>query len=282
MTEALIKEIIQNALAEDIGDGDHSSRACIDPKALGEAKLLVKESGIIAGVALAIQIFQIVDERLIVTVFYDDGSSVEPGDIVLRVNGPAQSILSAERLILNCMQRMSGIATMTKSIVELVKHTDVKILDTRKTTPGLRILEKWAVRIGGGYNHRFGLYDMVMLKDNHVDFAGGITTAVKQTRAYLNALNKDLKIEVEVRNKKELLEAISTNGIDRIMLDNFSPNQIREAMPLIPTTMEVEASGGITIETIADYAESGVHFISIGALTHSVKSLDLSLKAEIN
>jgi nicotinate-nucleotide pyrophosphorylase (carboxylating) len=282
MTEERIKEIIKNALAEDIGDGDHSSTACIDPNAIGEAKLLVKEAGIIAGVALAIKIIHIVDERLSVTVFHEDGSAVVPGDIVLKVNGPAQSILSAERLILNCMQRMSGIATMTKSIVDLVKHTNVKILDTRKTTPGLRILEKWAVRIGGGHNHRFGLYDMVMLKDNHIDFAGGITTAVKQTRAYLQEMKKELKIEVEVRNKQELLEAISTNGIDRIMLDNFTPEQIKDAMPLIPSTLEVEASGGITIETIADYAETGVHFISIGALTHSVKSLDLSLKAEIN
>jgi nicotinate-nucleotide pyrophosphorylase (carboxylating) len=282
MTEARIKEIIQNALAEDIGDGDHSTNACINPDAVGEAKLLAKEAGIIAGVALAMQIFRSVDERLSVVVYHEDGSAVEPGNIVLKVKGPARSILSSERLILNCMQRMSGIATMTKSIVELVKHTNVKILDTRKTTPGLRILEKWAVRIGGGHNHRFGLYDMVMLKDNHIDFAGGITIAVKQTRAYLQEMKKELKIEVEVRNKQELLEAISTNGIDRIMLDNFTPNQIREAMPLIPSTLEVEASGGITLDTIVDYAETGVQYISIGALTHSVKSLDLSLKAEVS
>lgn len=282
MTEARIKEIIQNALSEDIGDGDHSTIACIDSDSVGEAKLMVKETGIIAGVALATQVFKLVDERLNVTILLEDGQAVKPGDIVLKVNGPARSILSSERLILNCMQRMSGIATMTKSIVDLVKHTNVKILDTRKTTPGLRILEKWAVRIGGGYNHRFGLYDMVMLKDNHIDFAGGITNAVKQTKAYLQSLKKELKIEVEVRNKKELLEAINTNGIDRIMLDNFTPDQIKEALPLIPSTLEVEASGGITLESIVDYAETGVHFISVGALTHSVKSLDLSLKAEVN
>jgi len=277
-----LTRIILDALAEDIGDGDHSTLACISQDAGGEAKLLVKESGIIAGVELAKRIFSLVDNNLSFVANFHDGDLVNPGDIVFRIKGPARSILTAERLILNCMQRMSGIASMTRSIVDRVKHTEVKILDTRKTTPGLRVLEKWAVRIGGGYNHRFGLFDMVMLKDNHIDFSGGITQALSQTQTYLASKEKQLRIEVEVRNKQELMEAISLKGIDRIMLDNFTPAQIAEVLPIIPSGMEVEASGGITIDSIVAYAETGVHFISVGALTHSVKSMDLSLKAVIN
>jgi nicotinate-nucleotide pyrophosphorylase (carboxylating) len=281
-TDERLTRIILDALSEDIGDGDHSSLACIPHHAKGEAKLLVKQPGIIAGVELAKQIFSHVDNGLLLLTNFQDGDDVHPGDVVFRIQGSARSILTAERLILNCMQRMSGIATMTRSIVDRVKHTRVKILDTRKTTPGLRVLEKWAVRIGGGYNHRFGLFDMIMLKDNHIDFSGGITQAVTQTLAYLNSTQKQLSIEVEVRNKKELMEAISLTGIDRIMLDNFTPAQISEVLPSIPIGLEVEASGGITTDSIVAYAETGVHYISVGALTHSVKSLDLSLKAVIN
>lgn len=276
-------EIIQNfinlSLAEDVGDGDHTSLATIPAAAKGKAKLLVKEAGILAGVELALQIFKTVDADLTVEVLLHDGSAIQPGDIILYVEGNAQSILKAERLVLNCMQRMSGIATKTYQIVELVKGTGVKLLDTRKTTPGMRYLEKWAVKIGGGINHRFGLYDMILIKDNHVDYAGGIKQAIKAARQYLKDQHKNLQIEIEVRNQNELQQVIEEGGADRILLDNFSPDQLKEAVKLVNHQYITEASGGITLENIADYAATGVDYISSGALTHSVKSLDLSLKA---
>lgn len=275
----IVNEIITNALIEDIGEGDHSTLACVDVNAKGHAKLLVKDSGIIAGVELAKRIFEMFDPELVVKVLINDGSRIEPGDIVLEVSGSSRSILSTERLVLNFMQRMSGIATYTNHLSQIISSTQTKLLDTRKTTPGIRYMEKWAVRIGGGYNHRYALYDMIMLKDNHIDYAGGITQAIQRTHDYLKSKEKDLKIEIEVRNLQELSEVIECGGVDRIMLDNFSPSEIREALELIPEGIETEASGGITEATILSYAETGVDFISVGALTHSVKSLDLSLKA---
>lgn len=276
----MIEEIIQNAFREDIGEGDHSSLACVPPDAMGTAKLLVKENGIIAGVELAKKIFNEFDPSLKVSVFIEDGQEVKVGDVVFEVTGPSRSILSTERIVLNFMQRMSGIATQTNMIVKLIDGTSAKLLDTRKTTPGIRYMEKWAVRIGGGYNHRFALYDMIMLKDNHIDYAGGIEAAIRRTHAYLNEHSKDLKIEIEVRNMDELNQVLFVGGVDRIMLDNFTPSEIVEALKIIPKKYEVEASGGITIDTIRKYAETGVDFISVGALTHSVKSMDLSLKAQ--
>lgn len=275
----LIQNFIKQALAEDVGDGDHTSLATIPANAQGKAKLLVKEAGVLAGVELAIQIFTTVDLELKVDVLLKDGAPIKPGDIVLYVEGRAQSILKAERLVLNCMQRMSGIATKTNQIVQLVKDSGVKLLDTRKTTPGMRYLEKWAVRIGGGVNHRFGLYDMILIKDNHVDYAGGIKQAIKEARRYLIDHNRKLQIEIEVRNLGELQEVIDEGGADRILLDNFSIVNLKEAVKLINKRFVTEASGGITLENIADYATTGVDYISSGALTHSVKSLDLSLKA---
>jgi nicotinate-nucleotide pyrophosphorylase (carboxylating) len=275
----LIQKFINQALAEDVGDGDHTSLATIPTEAKGKAKLLVKEAGILAGVELALQIFTTVDAGLKVDVLMHDGAAIKPGDIVLYVEGYAQSILKAERLVLNCMQRMSGIATKTNQIVQLVKDSGVKLLDTRKTTPGMRYLEKWAVRIGGGVNHRFGLYDMILIKDNHVDYAGGIKQAIKEARQYLINHNRKLQIEIEVRNLKELQEVIDEGGADRILLDNFSISELKEAVKLIDKRFITEASGGITLENIAAYATTGVDYISSGALTHSVKSLDLSLKA---
>ncbi|RYE36148.1 MAG: carboxylating nicotinate-nucleotide diphosphorylase [Sphingobacteriaceae bacterium] len=275
----LIDEFIDLALAEDVGDGDHTSLATIPADAKGKAKLLVKEAGILAGVELAVQIFAKVDPELKTEILLQDGAFINVGDIAFYVEGSAQSILKAERLVLNCMQRMSGIATKTRQIVELVKNTGVKILDTRKTTPGLRYLEKWAVRIGGGVNHRFGLYDMILIKDNHVDYAGGIKQAIKTARAYLQNQHKNLQIEIEVRNMDELQQVIDEGGADRILLDNFSPEKIKEAVKLLNHQYVTEASGGITLENIKEYAETGVDYISSGALTHSVKSLDLSLKA---
>ena len=275
----MIYEIIDNALREDIGEGDHSTLACVPEDAIGKADLIVKDEGILAGVELAQMIFKRFDPTLEVIVFHQDGSKVKHGDIAFTVTGSSRSILSTERVVLNFMQRMSGIATQTNQITKLIGNSKTKLLDTRKTTPGIRYIEKWAVRIGGGYNHRFALYDMIMLKDNHIDYAGGIEKAIVRVHEYLKTRNKDLKIEIEVRNKQELQEVLSIGGVNRIMLDNFTPEEIRAVLPGIPDEYEVEASGGITLQTIHGYAETGVHFISVGALTHSVKSLDMSLKA---
>ena len=275
----MINEIIDNALREDIGDGDHSTLSCVPEFAQGEAHLLIKEDGVIAGVELAEMIFHRFDERLEIEVLIKDGSKVKKGDIAFIVRGSSRSILSTERLVLNFMQRMSGIATQTNNIVSIIEGCNTKLLDTRKTTPGIRYMEKWAVRIGGGYNHRFALYDMIMLKDNHIDYAGGIKPAIQRANDYLKQNGKKLKIEVEVRNKAELLEVLEVGNIDRIMLDNFTPAEISNVLPLIPKNYETEASGGITLETIRSFAETGIQYISVGALTHSVKSLDMSLKA---
>ena len=271
--------IIANALREDIGDGDHSSLACIPADARGKAKLLVKEAGVLAGVSFARQVFKAVDANLQVEEKIPDGQQVAPGDIAFFVSGPSRSILQAERLVLNGMQRMSAIATKTRYYVKLLEGTATKILDTRKTTPGIRALEKWAVRIGGGVNHRFALYDMIMLKDNHIDFAGGITRAIQMTQAYLKKHNKDLKIIVEARDLTEVSEILRSQGVHRILLDNFSLEQTREAVRMIGDQCQSESSGGITEKTLRSYAECGVTYISSGALTHSVSNLDLSLKA---
>lgn len=278
----MLDEIIKNALREDIGEGDHSTLACVPENAQGTAKLLVKESGILAGVVVAKRIYELFDPTLKVDYFKKDGDVIQIGDIVLEVQGSSRSILSTERLVLNFMQRMSGIATQTHRIVKEIEGCNTRLLDTRKTTPGIRLLEKMAVKIGGGENHRFALYDMVMLKDNHIDYAGGIRPAIEKTKAYLVENNKDLRIEIEVRNFEELEEVLEVGGVDRIMLDNFTPEEISKALKMIPDFYETEASGGITLETIRKYAETGVDFISVGALTHSVKSLDLSLKAVYN
>lgn len=275
----MIDEIIDNAFREDIGEGDHSTLSCVPENGKGTARLLVKDTGIIAGVELAERIFKRYDPSLEIEVFIKDGSSVKPGDVAFIVKGRSQSILSTERLVLNFMQRMSGIATQTSQIVQLIEGTSVKLLDTRKTTPGVRYMEKWAVRIGGGHNHRFALYDMIMLKDNHVDYAGGIRQAIERANTYLKETEKDLKIEIEVRNEDELAQVLEVGNVDRIMLDNFSPERIVESLKTIPDQYEVEASGGITMETIRSYAETGVDYISVGALTHSFDSLDMSLKA---
>ena len=279
ISEVMIDEIIETALREDIGDGDHSTLSCVPQDGIGTARLIVKDNGIIAGVELAQMIFKKFDPSLEVEVFINDGEEVKYGDIAYIVKGPSRSILTTERLVLNFMQRMSGIASQTNEIVKLIEGTDVKLLDTRKTTPGIRCMEKWAVRIGGGHNHRFALYDMIMLKDNHVDYAGGIKPAIENANAYLKSTSKDLRIEIEVRNEQELAEVIEVGNVDRIMLDNFSPERIVNSLKTIPSNYEVEASGGITLDTIRSYAETGVHFISVGALTHSFQSLDMSLKA---
>ena len=275
----MLDEFIRKSLQEDIGDGDHSTLACIPADAKGKAKLLVKEKGIIAGIEVAKRIYELVDPSLDLVVYKKDGDTVEVGDIVFHVSGSSQAILTSERLVLNCMQRMSGIATQTNQVLQVIEGCNTKVLDTRKTTPGIRFLEKWAVKIGGGENHRFGLYDMIMLKDNHIDYAGGIKNAIEKTKKYLSDSKRTLKIEIEVRSLAELQEVIQIGGVDRIMLDNFTPEKLKEALELIPASYETEASGGITIENIRPYAETGVQFISIGALTHSVKGLDLSLKA---
>ncbi len=277
--KSIITPFILNALNEDVGDGDHTSLATIAEKAQGKARLLVKDSGILAGVELARAIFRIVDTQLTLTVFFDDGAKIKPGDVVFEVNGSVRSILIAERLVLNCMQRMSGIATTTHEITELLTGTKARVLDTRKTTPGMRYLEKWAVLIGGGVNHRFGLYDMILIKDNHVDYAGGIQKAIEKALQYLAHHHKKLAIEIEVRNLDELRQVLETGGVDRILLDNFSYNNLREAVNIIGGRYVTEASGGITAENILEYAACGVDYLSVGALTHSVKSLDLSLKA---
>ncbi|MEZ4803430.1 MAG: carboxylating nicotinate-nucleotide diphosphorylase [Gelidibacter sp.] len=274
-----IELIIANAIREDVGDGDHSSLACIPADAKGKAKLLVKDEGIIAGVEFAKQVFAYVDKDLKMEVLIDDGSEVRYGDIVFYVEGASQSILKAERLVLNAMQRMSAIATKTKVFVDLLYGTKTQILDTRKTTPGIRALEKWAVKIGGGENHRFALYDMIMLKDNHIDFAGGITKAITKTKQYLKDQNKHLKIIVEARNLDEIKEILKNDGVYRILIDNFSFEDTRKAVELIGGKCLTESSGGINEQTARKYAECGVDFISSGALTHSVYNMDLSLKA---
>lgn len=271
--------LIANAIREDVGSGDYSSLACIPVDASGKAKLLVKEDGIIAGVALAKMIFEYVDPNLQIETFIEDGVAVKSGDVVFHVSGSSQSILKAERVVLNSMQRMSAIATKTNSFVQLLKGTNTKILDTRKTTPGFRAAEKWAVKIGGGENHRFALYDMVMLKDNHIDFAGGITLAIAKTQAYLKENNLDLKIIVEARDLKEVIEILKCEGVHRILIDNFNYEDTRKAVVLIGTKCQTESSGNINEETMRSYADCGVDYISSGALTHSVYNMDLSLKA---
>ena len=275
-----VDEIIELALLEDIGDGDHSSLACVPELAKGKATLFIKDDGILAGVDLAVRIFKKLDPSLEINILLIDGTPVKKGDVAFTVIGSSRSILATERLVLNFMQRMSGIATQTHKIVSLLEGTNTRLLDTRKTTPCIRYMEKWAVRIGGGENHRFALYDMIMLKDNHIDYAGGIKPAIEGTLNYLKETGKKLKVEVEVRNLNELKQVLEVGGIDRIMLDNFTPSEIETALKLIPTNYETEASGGITLETIREFAETGVDFISVGALTHSFKSLDMSLKAE--
>jgi nicotinate-nucleotide pyrophosphorylase (carboxylating) len=271
--------IISNAIREDVGEGDHSSLACISKEAQGKANLLVKDKGIIAGVAFAKMIFQYVDKNLVVETLIQDGETVKYGDIVFTVSGSSQSILKAERLVLNAMQRMSAIATKTSIFVALLKGTQTKILDTRKTTPGIRAIEKWAVKIGGGENHRFALYDMIMLKDNHIDFAGGIPQAIVKTKQYLLDNNKDLKIVVEARNLDEVQQIVAAGGIYRILLDNFDYETTKIAVSMIGNQSLTESSGNINEKTIRHYAECGINYISSGALTHSIYNMDLSLKA---
>jgi nicotinate-nucleotide pyrophosphorylase (carboxylating) len=274
-----ISYIIANAIREDVGDGDHSSLACIPYDAVGEAKLLVKDEGIIAGVEFAKQVFDFVDSTLEVEVLIPDGNKVKYGDIVFYVSGLSQSILKAERLVLNAMQRMSAIATKTNEFVKLLEGTNTKILDTRKTTPGIRALEKWAVKIGGGENHRFALYDMIMLKDNHIDFAGGISKAIEATKEYLKDHRLHLNIIVEARNLKEIEEILKNEGVYRILIDNFNFEDTKKAVTMIGDRCQTESSGGITLETVKKYADCGVDFVSTGAITHSVYNMDLSLKA---
>ena len=277
--EKEIDTIIENALREDIGDGDHSSLACIPALEVGKAKLICKDDGIVAGVEFAKKVFNKINNKLKVNVFIKDGEIVKYGDIILTVEGNSQDILKAERLVLNVVQRMSAIATKTNKYVTLLEGTNTKILDTRKTTPGIRVLEKWAVKIGGGHNHRFGLYDMIMLKDNHIDFAGGITQAINQTKKYLKENNKDLKIIVEARNLDEVSEIISNEGVYRILIDNFNIEDTKKAVKLIGDYCLTESSGGINKDSIRNYALCGVNFISSGALTHSIYNMDFSLKA---
>ncbi|MEO8884589.1 MAG: carboxylating nicotinate-nucleotide diphosphorylase [Mucilaginibacter sp.] len=279
MDKAYTDQFIANALQEDVGDGDHTSLATIPKGTIGKARLLVKDTGILAGVELAVEIFNKVSPELKVNVFLQDGAEIKPKDIVLEVEGSVHCILKAERLVLNCMQRMSGIATKTHHIVDLLKGTNTQVLDTRKTTPGMRYLEKWAVRIGGGVNHRFGLYDMILIKDNHVDYSGGIHQAIENAHQYIISENKKLAIEIEVRNMDELEEVLQTGGVDRILLDNFNFADLKQAVNIIEGRYITEASGGITIDNVREYANCGVDYISIGALTHSVQCLDLSLKA---
>lgn len=279
LTEESLKNFIASAFTEDIGPGDYSSLASIPAEKTGAARLLIKGDGILAGVELAERIFKTFDPRLEVELLLADGAKVVEGDIGLKVSGPAASILSSERLVLNCMQRMSGIATLTNRLTQKIIHTKARLMDTRKTTPNFRLMEKWAVHIGGGVNHRFALYEMVMLKDNHVDFAGGIRPAIERTKAYLEAKKLNLKIEVETRNLREVEEVLEVGGIDYIMLDNMDYATMRTAVQVIGGRFSTEASGGITEENLVEVAECGVDFISMGALTHSVKSMDMSLKA---
>lgn len=275
-----LNAFILRSLEEDVGDGDHTSLACIPHDALGKAKLLVKEDGVLAGMDVARAVFAAVDPTVKMLSLMQDGDKMHHGDIAFRVEGRAVSLLTAERLVLNCMQRMSGVATLTRQYVDAIAGTHAKVIDTRKTTPGLRMLEKYAVTVGGGANHRMGLYDMIMIKDNHVDFSGGIPQAISRVRKYLEEKGLYLKIEVETRNLDEVQLVLDTGGIDRIMLDNFSPAILQKAVELIGGKYETEASGGIRLSNIREYAETGVDFISVGALTHSAVSLDLSLKAE--
>ncbi len=276
--DQLITELIRLAFAEDVGDGDHTTLSTIPAEARGRQRLIIKEEGILAGVDVACRVFEYFDPELKMTVYMTDGTHVKPGDVAFEVEGSVRSLLQTERTMLNIMQRMSGIATTTARYQERLKGLDTKVLDTRKTTPGMRLLEKEAVKIGGGANHRIGLFDMILIKDNHVDFAGGIPEAVKRAKEYCRAKGKDLKIEVEVRNEDEIRQALEA-GVDRIMLDNFTPERTREAVKLIGGRTEIESSGGITIDTLRAYGECGVDYISVGALTHSVKGLDMSFKA---
>ncbi len=277
--DKLIDDLIKLAFAEDIGDGDHTTLCCIPATEMGKSQLIIKEDGVLAGVEMARRVFKAFDPELKMTVFIEDGAEVKKGDIAFVVEGKVQSLLQTERLMLNIMQRMSGIATTTRKYVKRLEGTKTHVLDTRKTTPGMRMIEKEAVRIGGGMNHRIGLFDMILLKDNHVDFAGGISKAITRAQEYLKEKGKNLKIEIEVRNFDELEEALQTGGIDRIMLDNFSIENTKEAVRRVAGRVELESSGGITFDTLRDYAECGVDYISVGALTHSVKSLDMSFKA---
>jgi nicotinate-nucleotide pyrophosphorylase (carboxylating) len=279
MQNRILRDFILRCLKEDIGDGDHSSLGSIPENTLGKARLLIKDKGILSGCRVAGEVFRIVDKNLKFEPFIHDGSEIFSGDIVFHISGKVQSILKSERLVLNIMQRMSGIATSTRLYADKVKGLKAKILDTRKTTPGMRFLEKEAVRTGGGLNHRMGLYDMIMLKDNHIDYAGGIENAINNTRKYLKLNNRDLKVEIEARNLDDVKKILETGGVDRIMLDNFNISDTREAVEIIAGRYETESSGGITLETIRAYAECGVDFISAGALTHHIKSLDMSLKA---
>jgi nicotinate-nucleotide pyrophosphorylase (carboxylating) len=279
LDEQLVHTFIQHALAEDVGDGDHTSLSTIATGITGKARLLVKDDGILAGVELALEIFKEIDPQIQVSVYLHDGAPIKHGDVALEVAGSVHSILKAERLVLNCMQRMSGIATKTHQIMQLLQGTHTKVLDTRKTTPNFRYFEKWAVQIGGGANHRFALYDMILIKDNHVDYSGGIQNAITNAQQYLKDTGRKLQIEIEVRNLTELQQALDAGGIDRIMFDNFNLDDLRKGIAMVNGQYATEASGGITTETIRGYAECGVDYISVGALTHSVKSLDLSLKA---
>ncbi len=274
-----LDELIRLWFAEDIGDGDHTTLSCIPDTAMGKSQLIIKEKGILAGVEVAKRIFAAFDPELKMTQFLHDGDEVNVGEIAFVVEGKIQSLLQTERLMLNIMQRMSGVATRTAEYVKLLEGTKTRVLDTRKTTPGLRLLEKEAVKIGKGVNHRIGLFDMILLKDNHVDFAGGIDKAILRAKEYCKEKNKDLKIEIEVRNFDELEQVMKVGGVDRIMLDNFSPENTRKAVEIVGGKYEIESSGGITFDTLREYAECGVDFISVGALTHSVKSLDMSFKA---
>lgn len=275
----LVDKLIDLSFAEDIGDGDHTTLCCIPEEARGKSRMIIKEEGILAGVKIAEEVFNRFDSTLKVEILIKDGTKVKPGDVAMVVEGSVRSLLQTERLMLNIVQRMSGIATITHKYMELLKGTKAKVLDTRKTTPGMRILEKMAVKIGGGENHRIGLFDMILLKDNHVDFVGGISNAIDRCHEYLKAKNKDLKIEIEVRSIDELNQVLEHGGVNRIMLDNFSVESTRMAVDLIGGKYEIESSGGITLDTIRSYAECGVDYISVGALTHSVKSLDISFKA---
>jgi nicotinate-nucleotide pyrophosphorylase (carboxylating) len=279
MIDIDLKNFIQTAFAEDIGDGDHTTLSCIPADAMGKSQLIIKEKGVLAGIEVAKEVFLTFDPELKIEVFINDGAEVNVGDVPLIVSGKVQSLLQTERLVLNILQRMSGIATVTRRYVKQLEGLHTRVLDTRKTTPGLRLLEKAAVKIGGGVNHRIGLYDMILLKDNHVDFAGGIEKAITTTHEYLKKTGKDLKIEIEVRNLAELNEVLRVGGVDRVMFDNFDIATTKKAVEIIGGRVETESSGGITFDTLRNYAECGVDFISVGALTHSVKSLDISLKA---
>ena len=279
LNKAILEPFIRQALAEDVGDGDHTSLSTIPAGKTGRAKLLIKDEGVLAGVSVAVEIFKVVDAGLQTEILIGDGQSVHPGDIAFYVSGSVHAILTAERLVLNTMQRMSGITTTTNNIVKLLEGTGTKVLDTRKTTPGMRYLEKLAVKIGGGVNHRFGLYDMILIKDNHVDYAGGTAKAIQAAKTYLETKQIHIPIEIEVRNLDELNEVIESGSVNRILLDNFTFNKLKEAITLINGRFITEASGGITEDNVLEYARCGVDYVSIGALTHSVKSLDMSLKA---